>query len=193
MAIPGFIQGGCGVSCDLLGTTKNDTSPRPCGGCIVPLMIEDFSTSTRTGSDVGRGPIKVAERKAFVEWVTVPYDDREPKSLRQWAIQNGVAYATAKRWRHDTRVYEEAADRLGRHVDLDLIPGAIKALGQVASDPDNSRHVQAARVLIDYLKWHVERSSDDSTDISKLTDVELRDLMVEALDELDVRTPLPAT
>lgn len=156
------------------------------------MAIAEFTEGTRTGSDVGKGRIKHLQRRAFVEWVSTPIADRDPSSMRQWAIQNDIAYETVKRWRRDTRVYEEAADRLGRHIDIDMIPGAVKALGDVASDPSNPRHVQAARVLIDYLKWHVERSSDDATDISKLTDVELRDLMVEALDELDVRTPLPS-
>lgn len=156
------------------------------------MNTEKFSDAQAfPSSTLGAHSIKVAERRAFVDWISTPKAEREPRTLKAWADANGVRPETVQRWKRDTRVYEEAADRLGRHIDIEMIPGAIAALGEAASDVKNPRHVQAAKTLIDYLKWHVQRTSDDATDVSKLTDAELRDLMIDALDELDVRTPLP--
>lgn len=158
------------------------------------LNTERFSDAQSFPS-TGHGGhnIKVAERRAFVEWISSPPELRDPKTLKAWCAQNNINPTTAQRWRRDTRVYEEAADRLGRHIDLEVIPGVIGNMADLAANRKSGTAVAAAKVLIDYLKWHVARTQDDVTDVSKLSDDQLRELMLEALDEYDVRTPLPKT
>lgn len=126
-------------------------------------------------------------RAAYMDWLTTPLEDREIKSERQLAIHLNTSRANLHRWKNDWRFAAQVQQRLSRNLDIQEIPDVVASLLVSAKDPDSPRQVTAARVLIDYVKWNLERSEDLNVDVRNLSDAELGDLLVDALNVLDSR------
>jgi hypothetical protein len=135
----------------------------------------------------GHHSVKVEERRRFVEWLATPPADRVPSTQHELADELGVARQTLVKWKTDVRFVSEVAARVGRHIDLELMPQIVKSLHSQAIDPKNPRSVQAAKELFAFLRWNVERTQENNAEVKDLSDEELRDLMLSTLDELDGR------
>lgn len=150
-------------------------------------MVTKFDEPLFTDHRTGHHSVKVEERRKFVEWLATPPGDRVPQTQAALADELGVNRQTLAKWKTDVRFVSEVSARIGRHVDLELMPSIVKSLHTQAQDPKNPRSVQAGKVLFDFLKWNVERTREASAEVKDLSDEELRDLMLSTLDELDGR------
>ena len=151
-------------------------------------MVTDFTEPYSLDNRFGNHSVLVEQRKVFADWLTLAPDKRVPRSMKALAEELGVGYATLKLWKNDVRFITEVAGRLGRHIDIEYVPGIIRTLHKQATDVDNPRSVQAAKELLGYLRWNIERSESlNSPDIRQLSDEELQTLLVDALNVLDQR------
>lgn len=150
--------------------------------------MSEPSFLTTKWPDDNRGKPLLEERRKFIDWMSMPAADREPPKLRDFAESIGISYSTAKAWRHDSRLIAAVSDRVGRHIDVDMVPDITASLYRQSINERNPRSVTAARTLLEYLRWNVERNEKiGAAGISELSDEELRDQMMAALDELDER------
>ena len=151
------------------------------------MPLTRFDEALFTGTKHGHHSVKVEERRRFVEWLATPPADRDPKTQNELADRLGVERKTLSKWKTDVRFVSEVSARVGRHVDLELMPSIVATLHKQAIDEKNPRSVQAGKVLFDFLRWNVERTRENNAEVRDLSDEELRDLMLSTLDELDGR------
>jgi hypothetical protein len=163
-------------------------STRKGGPCTLQGVVTKFDEPLFTDSRHGHHSVKFEERRRFVEWLATPPADRVPQSQNALADELGIHRKTLSKWKTDVRFVSEVSARVGRMIDLELMPSIVKSLHTQAQDPKNPRSVQAAKVLFDFARWNIERTEDNNSDVKDLTDEELRDLMLNTLDELDGRT-----
>lgn len=127
-------------------------------------------------------------RRRFADWLATPRSERRPETLKAVATEIGVSYESVKRWKNDSRLIAEVSNRVGRHLDIEALPDIIDSLHAQATNPDSPRSVSAAKTLLDYLRWNVERNEKlASAGLADLSDDELRDMMLDALDVIDAR------
>lgn len=129
----------------------------------------------------------VEAREAFAQWLSTPIADREFPSERSLARHLGVSTSSLHRWRNDWRFAADVQNRLSRNLDIGVIPDIMATLVEQATDPSSPRAVSAARTLLEYVRWNLERTEDVNLDIRTMSDDELRDLMISALDVIDER------
>lgn len=129
----------------------------------------------------------VEGREAFLEWLATPKADRDPPSENKFALAHGLDRSILWRWKNDWRFAAKVTERLGRSLDIGEVPDVLASLLVSAKDPDSPRQVTAAREILSYVKWNLERSEEINLDVQALTDKELQDLLVEALDAIDSR------
>jgi hypothetical protein len=151
-------------------------------------MGRDFQTGIFDSHLQGHHSIDHEKREAYVQWLSTPTAEREPPNETQWCKLWGISRATVYRWKNDYRFAAEVSGRLGRHVDLGVIPDVIVALTANATNPDSPRQVTAAKTLLEYVKWNIERTEElNAPDLKNLSDEDLSDLMLKALDAIDSR------
>jgi hypothetical protein len=126
-------------------------------------------------------------RAAYLEWLTTPLEEREIKSERQLAMHLNTSRANLHRWKNDWRFAAKVQERLSRNLDIGVVPDILASLLVSAKDPDSPRQVTAANAILGYVKWNLERAEELNVDVRNLSDDELRDLMLQALDTIDER------
>ena len=129
----------------------------------------------------------VEGREAFLQWLTTPKADREWPSEAAFARHHALDRSLLWRWKNDWRFAAKVTERLGANLDIGEIPDVLASLLVSAKDPDSPRQVTAAREILSYVKWNLERSEEVNLDVQALSDEELQSLLVEALDVIDSR------
>jgi transcriptional regulator with XRE-family HTH domain len=132
-------------------------------------------------------PARKDARLEFLKWLHADDPDRETQS--QLAARIGVSEAAISQWKQHPLVVEDSNLARLRQIEGHM-PSVIENMATLAkSDRNKAAAVQAARTLATLARQYIEAEAKP-LDVSKLTDQELRELMVDALDELDERAPM---
>lgn len=103
----------------------------------------------------GRGQHKVVpitdfRKQEFLKWLCTPPKEREPKTQEQLAQQLGFGRETLSRWKDDKEFLEAWEKMYLKSIGDPARKQAIMdTLYKTATDPDDPKHVQAARQYFD--------------------------------------------
>lgn len=144
----------------------------------------------------GRGkhnvvPISDFRKQAFLDWLCTPPRERDPKTFKAFAESIGVDRRTLQNWRDDKEFLEEWEKRYLKTIgDPSRKSQIMETLLQTATDPDDPKHVQAAKTYFEIegsvkpAKMQVEVSGS----AKELTDEQLQALIAQkSADELAAR------
>ena len=98
----------------------------------------------------------------YAEWLATPSELREPSTKKDVAERLGVTYDTLKDYEADSRFHRLYTDRLNQEFRVERLGDVLNALMVQATDPESTRAVQAARLL---LEWMERRDSLDIGDV----------------------------
>jgi len=123
-------------------------------------------------------PIDVNEWRIqrYMKWLCTPPADREPRHKKDLAAELGVDHRTLNNWSNDAKFLKEW-ERLYLKTIGD--PGVklriMQTLEQTATDPDDPKHVQAAKTYfeIEGSMKPAKMEVSVSKDVEKLSDEEL--------------------
>jgi hypothetical protein len=124
------------------------------------------------------------KKMRYIEWLTTPKSAREPKSEALLAKELDVYVKTLYNWRHDPEfkaIWQENTDFvIGGD---DRRQAVMDTLYQAASDPNNPRHVTAAKLYLEAIKDITPPKEGEPGQLSEkaigmLTDEEL-DLLIQ--------------
>lgn len=136
-----------------------------------------------TNADAGRD--MQALREDFIEWLAVPPNRRDPKTMKAMAETLGVVERTLYFWRKDPRIVNAVRSKIRASVAINDLPDIVETLKEQAFNPDNPRSVQASKILLEL----IDRGAEDthSVDLSDMSNEQLRELAAELHDEVDDR------
>lgn len=119
----------------------------------------------------------------YMAWLCTPPKDREPRQKQELAEELGVTHRTLNNW-SDNAEFLKAWEKLYLKTIGD--PGVkmriMQALERTATDPDDPKHVQAAKAYFEIegsLKPTSRVDVHVSKDVEKLTDDEIKAMMAE--------------
>jgi hypothetical protein len=137
----------------------------------------------------GRGkhmsvPITDFRKQAYLAWLCTAPNDREPRTQIDLASQLGVTTRTLQNWQND-KEFLEAWEKLYLKTigNPEVKMRIMKTLERTATDPDDPKHVQAAKTYFDIegsikpQKMQVEVSRP----AKELTDEELDAILAEKI------------
>lgn len=139
------------------------------------VATEPKVESWKTGSQEKRD--NMAE---YVAWLLTPESDREPKTKTAFAEQLGVTLQTLRNYNREPFVQRELAEKARAVARVDKLPDVIQALYLQASDIENSRSVQAAKVLLDWMQ-RTEEAREAPIEVEGMTDEMLVKTALEML------------
>lgn len=114
---------------------------------------------------------KQQRQAAYLAWLLLPKDEREPRTKTEMAARLGVTIQALLGYERDPAFADEVRSRLGHAFKVDRLPALFEALYVTATDPDNPRQVTAARTL---LEWFGRSQAEASNQhLSELTDEQL--------------------
>lgn len=103
----------------------------------------------------GRGkhmvvPITDFRKQSYLHWLCTPPKDRDPKTQIDLAEQLGVTTRTLQNWKDD-KEFLEAWEKLYLKTigNPEVKMKIMKTLERTATDPDDPKHVQAAKTYFD--------------------------------------------
>ena len=144
----------------------------------------------------GRGQHKVIplsdfSKQAFLGWLCTPVKERDPKSQVALADQLGIDRQTLRAWRNDKEFLEEFERRyLATIGDPSRKSEIMDTLYKTAIDPDDPKHVQAAKQYFE-IEGSVKPAKIDlqvSGSPKELTDEQLAEIIqLKAVGEMEQR------
>lgn len=144
----------------------------------------------KTKLDVGSNVIelarKPAELEAFIEWLALPESERDPKSQAAFGRKFDVTEQNLSMWKRDPRVITRVNAARRHSTDIAHLPNVIESLTVQATDPSHPRSVQAAKVLMAW--WAQTIEEVPSTEMSQMSNAELRQMAADMYDVIDERT-----
>lgn len=126
-----------------------------------------------------------AEKEQFIEWLATPKHLREPSTMKGMAEALGVHLQTLYNWRRDPRVVEAVRGKLQSVLSISELPDIIESLLAQAKDPENTRSVQASKLLVDMMEKAELKTA--ATPLADMSNEEIRLLAAELHDEVDDR------
>lgn len=139
------------------------------------------------GKKDGRGqhmvvPITDPRKQAFLRWLCTPIKEREPRSITGIAQQIGVDRVTLWKWKED-KEFLEAWEKMYLQTigDPSKKSEIMSTLYQTATDPDDPKHVQAAKAYFE-IEGSIKPARMEvsvSRPTSELTDEQLAELLAE--------------
>ena len=129
--------------------------------------------------------LKSAEKETFIDWLAQPKHLREPASLQKMHEALDVSLQTLRAWKRDPRVQSKVRAKLQGQLTISELPDIIESLLTQAKDPENTRSVQASKLLIELM----EKVDDASVSVplADMTNIQLRDMAANLHDEFDER------
>ena len=115
---------------------------------------------------------KQARMMAYMEWVLLPKEKREPRTKQAVADLLGVTTATLINYDKDPTFQGEAQRRLGSVFRVDRLPNVFQTLYKIATDSENPRAVSAAKTLMD---WSEQLGGQVGFDLTGYTDEQLEE------------------
>lgn len=154
----------------------NSAAPEVGGAVEVP---ESSPAETwKTGSSRAE-----ARRAALIEWLLLPESERQPRTKQAFAEQWGVTTQTLRDDQTHPTVYSQLARRQRGAAKVEKVGPILDALYRQASDPENPRAVQAAKVFLDYVSKAEE--AEAAVDLSELSDADLINSVMKFLERRD--------
>lgn len=98
----------------------------------------------------------------YAEWLATPSELREPLTKKDVAERLGVTYDTLKDYEADPRFHRLYTDKLNQEFKVERLGDVLNTLMVQATDPQSTRAVQAARLL---LEWMERRESLNIGDV----------------------------
>ena len=112
--------------------------------------------------------------KQLLEWLLLG-PEREPRTQREWALENGIHEDSLRRIKRDARFIKEWDRRAAElNINPERVQSVIDALWQRAADGD----VKAASLYLQYIdKFTPKRkvAVAEDRDVAALSDIELAD------------------
>lgn len=131
--------------------------------------------SWKTGSQQKRDNMA-----AYVTWLLLPDSEREPRTKTEFADSLGVTLQTLRNYNREAFVQRELGEKARAVAKVDKLPAVIESLYVQASDPENSRSVQAAKALLDWLE-RTEPSREAPLEVEGMSDEQLIKTALEML------------
>jgi hypothetical protein len=108
-------------------------------------------------------------RRAFIAWLAVPKQQRDPRTQKEFGERYGVSERAVWRWKHDPRILvksEELSIRYARWEFVDVLDCIVaEATGRTGGpeyDEALGGNVTAQRLYLQYvLGWHEKVTVDD--------------------------------
>jgi hypothetical protein len=132
-------------------------------------------------------------QRIFLDWLCTPPREREPRNQELLAAQLGIDKSKLTQWRNHDKEFLEAWER--RYLATIGNPGTkqeiMKTLYRTATDPDDPKHVQAAKAYfeIEGSMKPARMEVSVSRPASELSDEQLEALLAgHASREKEVRT-----
>lgn len=136
------------------------------------------------GALVGFGASMKGENEdlsvAYIDWLLMPRELRNPPTQRELAVQLGVTEQTLRNWRKEPVFQRTMTERARGHVKAHALPDIIDALHDTAMNK-GPQQVAAAKLLIDFME---KGGVTPSADLSKMTADQLREFAQAALAKL---------
>ena len=83
----------------------------------------------------------------FAEWLATPSIERQPKTQTALAEQLGVTEVTLSNWKHNPELWEYR-DKLLRQTGKDLVPEALKKVGELLASDNSKVALEAAKDIL---------------------------------------------
>ena len=91
-------------------------------------------------------PVSDFRKQTFLKWLCTPLKERDPRTISDLADQLGVSRRTLQNWRDDKEFIEEWEKLYIKNIgDPSRKQEIMDTLYRTATDPDDPKHVQAAR------------------------------------------------
>ena len=117
-------------------------------------------------------PIMPVRWQDFLDWL-LKGPDRDPRTQREWATENGIHEDSLRRIKRDPRFVKEWDRRAAElNINPERVQSVIDSLWQRASDGD----VKAANLYLQYIEKFIPKRKvvvDDERDIAGFSDEEL--------------------
>jgi hypothetical protein len=147
----------------------------------VGAVVTSEALWTKPGESFKTGSQDKRDRMSrYVEWMLTPPESREPKTKTALAEELGVTPQTLHNYGKDAFVQRELGERSRAVARVDKLPAVIEALYAVASDPDNSRSVPAAKTLLEWMN-KTEAVREAPLDVQDLSEQDLVTMALEML------------
>lgn len=101
----------------------------------------------------------------YVEWILTPKSERVPGTKKEFAAELDVSVQTLANYEKDILFQSELDKRSRSSFKATAMPDVISTMVKVATDADNPRSVQAARLL---LEWQDKVSKENTLDLDSL-------------------------
>jgi Helix-turn-helix of insertion element transposase len=127
-------------------------------------------------------PITDFRKQAFLRWLCTPVKEREPRTFIDFAAEVGLDRRTLQNWR-DEKEFLEAWEKMYLKTigDPSKKSEIMGTLYQTATDPDDPKHVQAAKAYFE-IEGSMKPSRMEVTvqrPAAELTDDQLAALLAE--------------
>lgn len=124
--------------------------------------------------------VKRAEKDQFIEWLATPKAYRQPPTQTALAEALGVTSETLRLWKRDAAVQAEVRGRVHHHLQIDSLSDIFNSLMVQATDPNNTRSVAAARVLLERLD--LATGDEAKIDLAEMSLDEIQQLAADIYD-----------
>ncbi len=130
------------------------------------------------------------DKRRFMLWLLTPPPERDPRKMHEMAAELGVTRQTLLNWRKDEEFLAEWNRLYLEKISSPETKSSIMAtLARTATDPDDPKHVQAAKAYFEIEGSLRPKGSVDvkvqTTPVSNLSDDQLEALLaLKAGDEL---------
>ena len=114
---------------------------------------------------------RLERMELYAEWLALPADLREPSSKKDIAKRLGVSYDTVKDYEQDPRFQAIYRDKVDSELRVANLGEIINSLVTQATDPQNTRSVQAARLLLEWMDKHTAPVAEDALRKATLDDI----------------------
>jgi len=135
----------------------------------------------------GRGqhnhiPISDFRKQTFLKWLCTPSKERDPRTISDLALQLDVGRKTLYRWQEDKEFLEAWEKMYLRTIgDPSRKSEIMETLFRTATDPDDPKHVQAAKTYFE-IEGSVKPAKMEvsvTRPTAELTDEQLAELLAE--------------
>lgn len=128
-------------------------------------------------------PLSDWRKQAFLDWLCTPPGEREPRTLIEFAGSVGHDRRTLQNWREDKEFLEAWEKRYLKTIgDPSRKQSIMDTLLRTATDPDDPKHVQAAKAYFE-IEGSIKPAKMEvsvTRPASSLSDEELDALLAEA-------------